>query len=205
MKPMSNLCWHCQQNSTVILNATNCSENEKTKTIQVAEEHLRVVHMERALHKNTCRECEHSVRTHFSVNSEFQAPPPSSRIPTNTMDIKVHYSFDYAQQVHFPSDRLQPGPIYFLTPRCGVLGINCEALPWQVNSLSYEACGCGKGVNTVVSQLHYFFENHGLGEKEVNNCTGQNKNSCMDLCCLFCGHYHCLLKENALLISNSSK
>ena len=66
MKPMSDLCWHCQQNSTAILRATNCSENEKTKTIQAAEEHLRVVRMERALYKNTCQECEHSVRTHFS-------------------------------------------------------------------------------------------------------------------------------------------
>ena len=25
----------------------------------------------------------------------------------------VHYSFDFAQQVHFPSDALQPGPMYF--------------------------------------------------------------------------------------------
>ena len=39
MKSMSDLCWHCQQNSSAILHATNCSENEKTKTIQVAEEH----------------------------------------------------------------------------------------------------------------------------------------------------------------------
>lgn len=35
----------------------------------------------------------------------------------------------------------------------------------------------------VVSQLHYFFEHHGLGETEVylhaDNCTGQNKNNCM--------------------------
>ena len=86
--------------------------------------------------------------------------------------------------MHFPSDPLQPGPIYFLTPRkCGVFGINCEALPRQVNFLSDEAGDSGKGANTVVSQLHYFFENHGFGKKEVylhaDNCTGQNKNSCM--------------------------
>jgi hypothetical protein len=35
----------------------------------------------------------------------------------------------------------------------------------------------------VVSRLHYFFENHDLGEKEVHlhadNCCGQNKNNCM--------------------------
>lgn len=42
---------------------------------------------------------------------------------------------------------------------------------------------CGKGANVVVSQLHYCFEYHGLGEKEAflhaDNCTGENKNSCM--------------------------
>ena len=61
--------------------------------------------------------------------------------------------------------------------------MNCEAIPRQVNFLADEAGSCGKGENTVVSQLHYYFENHGLGEKEVylhaDNCVGQNKNSCM--------------------------
>ena len=42
---------------------------------------------------------------------------------------------------------------------------------------------CGKGANPVVSRLHFVFENHDYGEKEVylhaDNCTGQNKNSGM--------------------------
>ena len=47
---------------------------------------------------------------------------------------KCHYSFDIAQQVHFPSVPLQPGPIYFKCPRkCVLLGIACEAFPRQVN------------------------------------------------------------------------
>ena len=47
---------------------------------------------------------------------------------------KCHYSFDFAQQVHFPSGPLPPGPIYFKCPRrCGLLGIACEAFPRQVN------------------------------------------------------------------------
>ena len=37
----------------------------------------------------------------------------------------------------------------------------------------------GKGANTVISLLHFFFENYGLGETEVHlhadNCCGQNK------------------------------
>ena len=96
----------------------------------------------------------------------------------------MHYSFDYAQQVHFPSDPLQPGPIHFLTPcKCSVFGVNCEALPRQVNFLTHEAGECGKGANNVISQLHFLFETHGLGEKVVflhaDNCTGQNKNNAM--------------------------
>jgi len=36
-------------------------------------------------------------------------------------------------QVHYPSDPLQPGPIYFLTPRkCAIFGVCCEAIPRQV-------------------------------------------------------------------------
>ena len=86
--------------------------------------------------------------------------------------------------MHFPSGPLQPGPIYFLTPRkCTVFGVNYEAVPRQINFLTDEAGDCGKGANAVVSRLHYFFENHGLGEKEVHlhadNCCGQNKNNCM--------------------------
>ena len=96
----------------------------------------------------------------------------------------MHYSFDYAQQVHYPSDPLQPGPIYFLTPRkCTVFGVACEALPHQINFLTDEAGDCGKGANAVVSRIHYFFDHHGFGEKDVylhaDTCTGQNKNSCM--------------------------
>ena len=41
----------------------------------------------------------------------------------------------------------------------------------------------GKGSNAIVSILHHFFEEHGLGEREVHlhadNCVGQNKNNTM--------------------------
>ena len=67
--------------------------------------------------------------------------------------------------------------------KCTVFGINCEAIPRQVNFLTDEAGDCGKGANAVVSRLHYFFHHHGLGEKHAflhaDNCCGQNKNNCM--------------------------
>lgn len=36
-------------------------------------------------------------------------------------------------QVHLPSDPIQPGPIYFKTPRkCRIFGVMCEGAPRQV-------------------------------------------------------------------------
>lgn len=40
MKPMSDLCWTCQQNSAAILRAANHHESEKSATIKSAEKHL---------------------------------------------------------------------------------------------------------------------------------------------------------------------
>ena len=64
-----------------------------------------------------------------------------------------------------------------------MFGVNCEAIPRQINFLTDEAGDCRKGANAVVSRVHYFFENHGFGEKVVymhaDNCTGQNKNNCV--------------------------
>ena len=82
--------------------------------------------------------------------------------------------------MHYPSNPLQPGPIYFLTPRkCTVFSVCCEAIPRQVFNLTDEAADCRKGANSIVSRLHHFFEHHGLGEKNVylhtDNCKGQNK------------------------------
>ena len=77
---------------------------------------------------------------------------------------------------------MQPGPIYFLTPRkCGIFGVCCAAIPQQVNFLIDEAFDTGKGANAVISMVHYYLENHGLHAVilhfNADNCTGQNKNN----------------------------
>ena len=125
-----------------------------------------------------------SVKELFTTNNVFAPPLIHCCLPPLTNDLTVHYSFDFAQQVHYPSDPHQPGPIYFLTPRkCGIFGVCCEAIPRQINYLIDEAIDVGKGANTVVSLLHHFCETHGLGEKHVHlhadNCVGQNKNNTM--------------------------
>ena len=77
---------------------------------------------------------------------------------------------------------MQPGPIYFKTPRkCGIFGVMCEAIPQQVNFLINEASTAGKSANATISYVHFYFEHHGLGETNAHlnadNCAGQNKNN----------------------------
>ena len=91
-------------------------------------------------------------------------------------------SFDFAQQVHYPHNPLQPGPMYFKTARkCAIFGVCCEGFPRQVNYLIDEASNTEKGANTVISLLHHFLAHHTLGEHELSlhadNCSGQNKNN----------------------------
>ncbi|ELT89667.1 hypothetical protein CAPTEDRAFT_217261 [Capitella teleta] len=76
----------------------------------------------------------------------------------------MHYSFDYAQQVHLPSNPVQPGPIFLLPRKTRLFGVCCEGLPQQVNFLIDEAHLILKGSNAVVLFLHHFFESYGLGE-----------------------------------------
>ena len=130
MKPRSDLCWQCQQNSAAIARTMNALETEKLSAIAEALEHLRVVKMERKHYKTICKQCKESITSHFTTDGEFKPPLPASCTPHNSQPIKVHYSFHYAQQVHYPADAEQPGPMYFLTPRkCTIFGVNCEALP----------------------------------------------------------------------------
>ena len=104
------------------------------------------------------------------------AHPPGEKAEPCSRDAAAHYSFDMAQQVFYPNYPLQPGPMYFLTPRKGaIFGVCCKAIPHQVNYLIDEAVDMGKGANTVVSMLHHFFEVQGLGEDvHVDNCPGLN-------------------------------
>ena len=51
----------------------------------------------------------------------FSGNPPVS------IETTLHYSWDYAQQVHFPHHAQQVGPIYFKTTRkCNVVGVCSE-------------------------------------------------------------------------------
>lgn len=69
MRPRSDLCWQCQQNSAAIVRTANSAEAEKTAAMLEALEHLRVVKMEREVYKSTCG----SARTVFRHTSYQRA------------------------------------------------------------------------------------------------------------------------------------
>ncbi|GFO33240.1 hypothetical protein PoB_005974500 [Plakobranchus ocellatus] len=98
-------------------------------------------------------------------------------LPTNCSKKVVYDAYENAAKsmsagdpkMMYPCDPLQPGPIYFKIPRkCALFGICCEAFSSQINFLIDESVDVGKGVNAVVSMIHFFFEHYGLGETEVH-------------------------------------
>ena len=112
---------------------------------------------EQSVYQHELEEAKRQVHQYFVEGGVFVPPPPHGMIAPASNAISAQYSFDFAQQVHYPSNPLQPGPIYFLTPRkAAIFGVCCEAIPRQVNFIIDEASDTGKGANTVVSMLDFF-------------------------------------------------
>ena len=176
-KPMTDLCITCQQNTNKLQRAANLLESEKAELLKDHQDHINSAQLEREFYKNSCT---NSQKTLDNIGGYAIL----SRTNRNVCSLKatIHYSFDFAQQVHIPSNPIQPGPIYFKTPRkCEIFGVMCEAIPQQVNFLIDEAATTGKGANATISFIHYYFKHHGLGKTDAHlnadNCAGQNKNN----------------------------
>jgi len=168
-KTKSDLCMTCEEHKKQINMAVAAgTEEEKLEAIENAKEHLLSAMKERTHY----RQCIEVSKQSLLIKGETQKRKPDT----------MHYSWDFAQQVHYPYEDHQVGPIFFKSPRTAQLfGVCCEALPRQVNYLIDEADFPGKGADTVISMLHHFFSCYGLGERHLlltaDNCTGQNKNN----------------------------
>lgn len=166
--PSSDLCFTCQQNSLSIQKAGCLSEEEKLQRMRVAQEHIALAKKEREYYKSQCKTAEIALES----ASDTRSP------------VKAHYSFDFAQQIHYPCNAQQTGPEYFKTARkCGLFGVCNDGCNKQVMYLIDEAENPGKGADSVVSMLHHFFATHAAGEQHTylhaDNCVGQNKNNCV--------------------------
>jgi len=170
-KTKSDLCMTCEEHKKQInITVAAGTEEEKLEALDKAREHLLSATKERT-HYRQCIEISRQSYSASMKGKEQQNKPDT-----------MHYSWDFAQQVHYPYEDHQVGPIYFKTSRNAQLfGVCCEALPRQVNYLIDEADFPGKGADTVIAMLHHFFACYGLGERHLlltaDNCTGQNKNN----------------------------
>jgi len=173
-KPSTDLCWTCQNNNQLILQQANIDDVSKVALLQKQLDHLNEAKKEREYYKLQCHQAEEEFRSKHPTFNPFDKAEPCS------FKGIAHYSWDYAQQVHYPTNPQQPGPIYFKTPRkCSIFGICNDAMNYQFNYLVDEIVSTGKGANTTISYLHHFFEHHGMGETSAllhaDNCIGELK------------------------------
>ena len=175
MQPSTDLCHTCQKNTEKISGRAGASEEDKIAAVEAHSDHLRKAKRERDIYNSAVDNSKDFLKGHSTVSLLSPSQPCS-------LQGTVHYSFDYAQQVHYPTNPQQPGPIYFKTPRkCGIFGICCESIPRQINYFIDESVATGKGANATISYVHDFLEKHGAGETNAHfhadNCGGQNKNN----------------------------
>ena len=169
-KPATDLCLTCQLNNDKISKSFALSEEEREQLHITAAKHLSHARSERHNYRLQCKTASDQWKEH------------TEKTPRLLYEGEMHYSFDYAQQIHFPFNDQQPGPAYFLTARkCQLFGVCSEAQGKQVNYLIDEADVTGKGANTTISYVHHFLENYGVGCNKIklhcDNCVGQNKNN----------------------------
>ena len=180
--PKTDLCMTCEDFKKRLNQvASALDENKEKKKAQIhkeALEHLKHTKKERLFYKANAKIAnEYYQKIAAEKNHQKPSKPNSKRI-------MAHYSWDFAQQLHYPFEDQQVGPIFFKTPRRAQLfGVCSEGIPRQHNYLIDEERFPGKNANTVISLLDHFFTNYGLGEKWVHltadNCVGQNKNNAL--------------------------
>ncbi len=169
-KPATDLCLTCQLNTDRISKSFALSEEDREQLHVLAAKHLSHARSERHSYRLQCKTATDQWKEH------------TEKTPRLPYEGEMHYSFDYAQQIHYPFNDQQPGPAYFLTARkCQLFGVCSEAQSKQVNYLIDEADVTGKGANTTISYVHHFLENYGVGSSKIklhcDNCVGQNKNN----------------------------
>ena len=76
MKPRSDFCWQCQQNSTAIIKVDNHPEADKSEAYETALEHLHILKTVRKHYKTILRQMQNTVCV---LNDIFTPPPPCSR------------------------------------------------------------------------------------------------------------------------------
>lgn len=96
-KPMTDLCFTCQQNTLKLVWAANLPEEEKSQCVQARQRHLNSVQTERELYRKVCEKAKCSFEE-LEDQIDLEESHDSCMLRTTT-------------QVHTPSNPMQPGPI----------------------------------------------------------------------------------------------
>ncbi len=181
----TDLCDLCDQLREQLIHERK--EDSLKETTEKLQAHLNRVTADRNEYRRQLTMAKESwdslnKQTRTSILSGLSNHPGYRAAEPNCQDIDCHYSFDFAQQIHYPYSPQQRGKEYFKSARkCMLFGVACESIPRSVLFFLDEEEFVGKGANTVISFVDTFFKYHGLGEKRVwlhaDNCTGQNKNN----------------------------
>jgi hypothetical protein len=161
-KPRSDLCVTCE-NFKIRLNQISSDLNEKREDEKIIVHQQAIKHLENA--KSVREYYHHCIKIaqknyHVICHEEFKIP-----CKPNSLPVSMHYRRMKAQQIPYPYESQQVGPIYFKTERYAQLfGICNEGIPQQVNYLIDEADFLEKNSNVVISLLDHFFTNHAIGE-----------------------------------------
>ena len=103
----------------------------------LAKAHIELARKERHHYKVQCKNCKDDLEKEFKLPDGSTVEVPVFDPTPLSRNMTLHISFDFVQQVHIPSNPLQPGPIYFLTPRkCGIFGVCREGIQMQVQSIA---------------------------------------------------------------------
>jgi len=100
-KPMTDLCWVCQQNSQLIIDKQGEELEVMSDTVQAHLNHLKLAITEQKYYQEQCKlgADHHST---CSANRALSKNKPCS------FDGVAHYSWNYAQQTHYPHNPFQP-------------------------------------------------------------------------------------------------
>ena len=106
------------------------------RTTTELQEHIQKAQRERDLYKQTIADSK----------AEVPIQRPEGPIPPCTTDLsKVHYTFDYSQQVSIPHHYRQMGPLFFLSLRkVQSFGVRLDGSSQQLNYLIDEDQSIGR-------------------------------------------------------------
>jgi len=113
-KPRTDLCMTCEdfkkEINKIRSDLDEKRDYEKSKIYKKALEHLEDAKKERTYYSA----CTKLAEEHYLKLGLLHYPTKPTK--PNSRNIMQHYSWDFAQQLHYPYENQQVGPIYFKTP-----------------------------------------------------------------------------------------